>query len=78
MSEPSYKELKKAFPDGSMIRFKERRNKNQAEKWLEELGVTQSEHKCRSCSKTYKSINPTPSDKLCFDCWLDLPDSEVI
>jgi hypothetical protein len=82
MSEPSYEELKKAFPDGSMIRFKERRNEHQAiseelEGWMKELGVTLTEHDCDKCSIKYKSINPEPKQKLCLDCWLDLDDSEV-
>ena len=49
----------------------------QAEIWLKELGVTLTEHACKSCSAKYKSINPEPKQKLCLDCYLDLPDSEV-
>jgi len=49
----------------------------QAEIWMKELGVTLTEHACESCSTKYKSINPEPKQKLCLDCYLDLPDSEV-
>ncbi len=50
---------------------------SRAEIWMKELGVTLTEHACDECSTKYKSINPEPKQKLCLDCYLDLPDSEV-
>jgi hypothetical protein len=59
-----------------MMEMKMVNSSEELEDWMKELGVTLTELKCRKCSVMYKSINPIPSDNLCFDCWLDLDEEQ--